>query len=192
MKLFQILILTFLISAFSACANKQEEEIQKQRLALNLSTPSSEERAMTSKFYETNNFDEIYQASIAVLQDLGFNLETADKELGVITAGKQEDAAEVGNTLAWGLFSMVAMIAGQNTSQAEMIRREMTQKEQMIKVAIITTPKQGRTYVRLNIQRYVINLNDRPMYAETIKEQEIYATIYDKLSKAVFLEANDL
>ena len=54
---------------------------------------------MTSKFYETKDIDEIYSASIAVLQDLGYNPDYTSKSLGIVSATKEASAVEAGNVI---------------------------------------------------------------------------------------------
>lgn len=65
---------------------------------------------------------------------------------------------------------------------------------QEIKVSVIisTNEKNKITFVRLTAQRIVKNQEGAVNEVETIKDKEIYQQFYEKLSKSVFLEANEL
>ena len=45
---------------------------------------------------------------------------------------------------------------------------------------------------RITIQRVIIDTQGRVTRAEAIDEPEIYRAFFDKLSKATFLEANEI
>lgn len=59
-------------------------------------------------------------------------------------------------------------------------------------VVISTNNKIKKTFVRFTMQRIVRNQEGSVNEVGSIRESEIYQQFYEKLSKSVFLEANEL
>lgn len=161
---------------FSGCATSQQ--------MMKLSESSLEERQLQTKIYDTTKESEILSASVSSLQDMGFNIDEISREFGVITCSKTRDAREVGQQV--GLF-FLALLGG---AQA----MEMADHTQIIRATVVTTPKtnQNKALTRLTVQRVIKNQRGLVTKVETVKEPEIYKAFFEKLSKAIFLEANDL
>ncbi|WP_272700083.1 hypothetical protein [Desulfovibrio sp. Fe33] len=64
--------------------------------ALQLSPESLADRQLQTRQYDTGNDMAVLVAANAVLQDLGFNLDETDPELGVVVASKNRDATDGG------------------------------------------------------------------------------------------------
>ena len=68
-------------------------------------------------------------------------------------------------------------------------------KEQKIKVSIVTFPSgetEGFTSVRVTFQRIVWNTYGQVSRLEKLNEPEMHQEFFNKLSKAIFLEAHNL
>ena len=73
-------------------------------------------------------------------------------------------------------------------------------KQQLIRASVVTRPVQidetdkakCQTAVRVTFQRIVTNTQNQVTRRECIIEEKIYQEFFEKLSKSVFLEANDL
>ena len=173
----RLVIAILLFALLPACANTIPKE------ALQLSPESLQRRQMQSRYYDTQDEAAILLAGAAVLQDLGFNLDESETDLGVIVASKQRDATEAGD-VALSIFLAI------------LIRADVPwDDEQKIRVSLITKPSgtQGeRITVRVTFQRTVWNTRGQISKIEGIDEQEIYGEFFDKLSKSIFLEAHEI
>jgi hypothetical protein len=141
---------------------------------------------------ETRKYDGIKEMDLLVacsnvLQDLGFNLENSETKLGVLTASKLRDATNDGETLA-AVFMAIFF-------QARMVR----DKDQTIRVSLVVRPvndSHGKEmsdshYVRVTFQR-VLRRSDESKVYETLRDSELYQGFYEKVSKSVFLEAQNI
>lgn len=145
--------------------------------ALQLSRESLQHRQMQSRQFDTKDEAAILAASAALLQDLGFNLDESETDLGVIVASKRRDATEVGQVVG----AMLLMFAGRNKSY---------DKEQQIRASLVTRPYGDRITVRITFQRKVWNNKGKLTKIEGVNDRRIYQHFFDKLAKSVFLEAH--
>ncbi|CAM2833789.1 hypothetical protein [Helicobacter burdigaliensis] len=150
---------------------------------LEMTTSTAEERQLQIRSYDTDKFDEILSASVATMQDLGFNVDEINREFGVITSSKSRDARETGQQIG----AVIAALFGSNLYS-------IVDYTQDIRATIVVNQSETnkKVYVRLTLQRVVWNMQGYTTKVETIKDPEIYQEFYNKLSKAVFLEANKI
>ncbi|ARJ56713.1 hypothetical protein [Campylobacter cuniculorum] len=149
---------------------------------MSISASSLEARQLETRYYESKKDLEILSASVATLQDLGFQIDEINRDFGVITSSKSRDAREAGQQT--GVFLM-AILFGANMSM-------LADHTQTIKATVVVTQVKDKSYVRLTIQRILYNNQGIVNGVETIKEPEIYSSFFEKLSQAIFLEANNL
>jgi hypothetical protein len=150
--------------------------------ALQLAPDSLERRQTQTRVYQTDDEAELLAASAALLQDLGFNLDESDVELGVIVASKERDAEEAGQ-IAGAI--VLAVLLGVNMPWDD---------NQKIRASVVTRKLDERDgyAVRLTMQRIVWNTRGLVSKTEPLDEPEMYREFFDKLSKSVFLEAQEL
>jgi hypothetical protein len=150
------------------------------KAALQLSPDSLQRRQAQTRVFETTDEAELLSASAALLQDLGFTLDESEVDLGVIVASKDRDATEAGQVVG-----AVAVLFG---------ARVPVDDEQKIRAALVTRKLEERSgyAVRLTIQRIVWNTDGKVSRTEPLDDAEIYQEFFDKLSKSVFLEAQEL
>ena len=150
--------------------------------ALQLSPDSLQRRQAQTRVFETGDEAEILSASAALLQDLGFTLDESEVDLGVIVASKNRDATEVGQVVG---AVAVAVLFG---------ARMAVDDQQRIRAALVTRKLEDRRgyAVRLTMQRIVWNTDGQVSKTEPIDDEQIYQEFFDKLSKSVFLEAQEL
>lgn len=165
------------VSLFSGCAMKSQEMMK-------LSESSLEERQLQTKRFETTKEAEILSASASSMQDMGFNIDEISRDFGVLTCSKTRDARELGQQVG---FFILAVLGGQNAM-------DLADHTQLIRATVVTSPKveQNISNVRLTVQRVMRNHKGAVTKTETVKDPEIYKAFFDKLSKAIFLEANNL
>jgi hypothetical protein len=146
-----------------------------------------QQRHLETRRYDGIKEADLITASANALQDLGFNLENSETKLGVLTASKQRDATS-GGEVAAAVF--VALLGGGAMPIS---------KDQTIRVSFVVRPvsdSNGKAtldshFVRVTFQR-VVRRTDNSMYAETLREPELYTDFYERVSKSVFLEAQKI
>ena len=148
--------------------------------ALSLTTESLERRQLQTRKFDTADEIKLLTAAVGLAQDLGFNIEATQSKLGLIVGSKQRDATDGGQVA--GAIAL-AILFRTPTS---------VDKDQTIRVSIVTHPAGLQTSLRVTFQRTVRNTNGQIVRLEFIGDEEIYRGFFEKLSKAVFLEAQKI
>lgn len=157
-----------------------EDSIPKE--ALQLTPDSLERRQVQTRVFETTSEADLLAASAHLLQDLGFNLDESEVELGVVVASKERDATEA-DQVAFSI--LMAALLGADVPWDD---------EQKIRASVITRELKDRNgyAVRLTMQRIVWNTRNQISKTEPLDDPKMYHEFFAKLSKAVFLEAQEL
>ncbi len=172
---FSVFFCVFAVVALAGCGQTIPES------ALQLSSESFELRQLQTRSFGTNNEKKLLTAGAGVLQDLGFNIDESETSLGVIVGSKDRDATEAGQVV---MSVLVAAFFGATTPVDD---------HQKIRASLITRPVgEGKTNLRITLQRVVWDTQGQISKTQSIEEPEIYQEFFGKLSKAVFLEANEI
>ncbi len=149
--------------------------------ALTLSPESLAERQMQTRKYETKDEGKILAACAGLLQDMGFNIDESEPNLGLITASKQRSAVNAGQIVA----AVIVAALGGGAMPVD--------KEQKMRASVVTRPI-GDQYiaVRVTFQRIVWNTQGQVTKSESISDPAVYQEFFDKLSKAIFLEGQEI
>jgi hypothetical protein len=166
-------------------------------------TPESlRNRALQTRIFETTNEKELLSASAAVLQDLGFQIEESEVEMGVLRAAKERSAREFRQEF-WQVVIAILSTAG-CVSGADTIYIMPVDLHQQIGATLATRPLEGddsRYSVRISFHRTLWkgdgrsgNLHIPPgaNRMEMIFDGKIYQQFFAKLSKGLFLEAHEI
>lgn len=151
--------------------------------ALSLSPESLQQRQMQTRRFETTDEAKILAACAGLLQDMGFNLDESETELGVIVGSKERsavNAAQVAGAI------VIALLGGGHIP---------TDKVQKMRVCIVSRPigeKKESIAVRVTFQRIVWNDQGQVTKREGIVDPKVYQEFFEKLSKSIFLEANEI
>ena len=139
-------------------------------------------RQQQSRRYETTDEIALLSASVALLQDMGFSIDESNKDLGTLCASKARSAVSAGQVT---MAVFVALLGGGHTP---------TDKEQKMRVGIVIKPiGDGRnSSIRATFQRIVWNTSGRVSRQEMLSSDEIYTEFFEKLSKAMFIEAHEI
>jgi hypothetical protein len=141
------------------------------------------ERRLQTRRFETRDEQTLIRASAAVLQDLGFILDSDETDLGVLVGSKNRTAVEVQQEI-------VAFIALILTGASV-----PTDRDQKISVSLVTRPAPPggvSTLVRVTFHRTVWNDKGMVTRMEQLDEPHFYLEFFTLLSKAVDLEAHDV
>ena len=166
-------------------------------------TPESlRNRALQTRIFETTNEKELLSASAAVLQDLGFQIEESEMEMGVLRAAKERSAREFWQEF-WQVVILLVSSAG-CVSGANTMYLNPVDLHQQIGATLATRPLEGddsRYSVRISFHRtlwkgdgssgnqYIPPGANR---MEMIYDGKIYQQFFAKLSKGLFLEAHEI
>lgn len=145
------------------------------------------QRQLESRRYDGQDETAILSASANVIQDLGFTLENSETKLGVITASKQRDATD-GGEIAAAIF--VALLGG----GAMAISKDQTIRASLVVRAVLDSngvATKESHIVRITFQR-IVRRTDNSVYAQTLKDPELYQGFFEKLSKSVFIEGQHI
>lgn len=148
-----------------------------------------EKRQLEMRQYDTKNEEQILSATAGVLQDLGFTLDESETPLGLVVASKKCDAKDAGQIA--GAFFVTALCAlGGSSSNA----LALVDAVQVVKVCVIVRPslEGSKMTTRVTFQRIVWNASNQINRVETLKDPKLYQEFYEKLSKAIFLEAQSI
>ena len=149
--------------------------------ALALSPESFRLRQMQTRRFDTRDEQTLLQASLGVLQDLGFEVDESESRLGVIVASKVRDATDAGQIAGSIIIGILAD------------ERIPIDVEQKIRASVVTRSLSAReTAVRVTFQRTVWNDRGQISRNESLEQPELYNEFFYKLSKSVFLEAQNI
>lgn len=155
--------------------------------ALILSPDSLERRELQTRRIDGIGEKELLSAAAGVLQDLGFNIDESETKLGVIVASKDRSAisgAQVAGAVLMALLGSYTEIDKTQKVRVSLVTRHA--------VASDGTVMLNTHFLRITIQRIVWNTGGQITRIESIEEPEIYQEFFDKLSKSVFLEVQQI
>lgn len=148
-----------------------------------------QKRQLEMRQYDTKDETKILSSVAGVLQDLGFTLDESETELGLVAASKKADAKDGGQMAGAFFLDVLAALGGSGGNAMATV-----DKYQHVKVCVVTKSSQdtNKTVVRVTFQRIVWNMSNQISRVETINDPQIYQKFYDNLSKAIFLEAQQI
>ena len=154
--------------------------------ALKMSPDTLEHRQLQTRRFDGTEEEKILSAAAGVLQDLGFTLEESETKLGLIVASKDRSAVSAGQVA-------LAVLAALGGSAAPI------DKTQKVRVSLVVRPvitdltkKPTDFFVRATLQRIIWNTQGEKTLIEAVDQPEIYREFFDKLSKSLFLVANEI
>lgn len=150
--------------------------------ALSMNKATLEDRQLQTRLFDTSDENKILSASASLLQDLGFNLDESETDLGLLVSSKERDATDAGQVA----LALLAAFGGSNMP---------IDSHQKIRASVVTSPlgeTGNRIAVRVTFQRIVWNTHGQVSKREKLNDPKMYQEFFEKLSKAVFLEAHGI
>lgn len=157
--------------------------------ALRLPESSIEVRAMQSRSFVVPSEATILAASVAVLQDMEYNLDFIERPLGVLSASKVADADSKSEKAQLFMWDLLCAMGG--TSCNAMANASDKQSIAVTLVVLPSLSRQGEFVARITLQRVVYNKMSQVTLKEPIVNAETYQNIFDKLSQSIFLQVNE-
>jgi hypothetical protein len=114
---------------------------------------------------------------------MGHTIDESNTVLGVLTASKDADATNAGQIA--GAIAL-ALLTGSVMPADD---------EQKIRICLVlqeSLDDPASSVARITIQRIIWNTQNKIARVESINSPELYQAFLDKLSKATFLEANQI
>lgn len=166
-----------LLLTLSACQTAPPER------PMQLPAASLDVRQLQTRRFAAIDESQLLAASAGVLQDLGFNLDESETELGLIVASKRQSASNEGVEEFMQLLKIFADV-------------EITvDRDQRIRASLVSSPvpnKDDEFYIRVTFQRIVWDTENGISKRQTLGDPMLYQEFFDRLSKSVFLEAQSL
>lgn len=182
LSFFRLPVSLFLCLAILGCATMPKGFLKSPDDTL-------EKRQLEMRQYDTKNEEQILTATAGVLQDLGFTLDESETPLGLVVASKKCDATNGGQVAGAVFVTLLCALGGSSSNALATI-----DKMQVVKVSVIVRPSLdgSKTTTRATFQRIVWNTSNQINKIETLKDPKLYQDFYEKLSKAIFLEAQKI
>ena len=144
-------------------------------------------RQLQTRRFDTQDDKTLLAAAAGVLQDLGFSIEEAAPNAGLIVASKDRTAVEAQQVAGQMLLVMIAAAAGTR-------HNAVWDRDQKIRISIVIRPSADRsaTTARVSFQRVVRDTNNTVSRVETLQEPKLYRQFFDMLSQSTFLQAHEI
>ena len=148
------------------------------------------QRELQGRRFDGIGEKELLEASVAVLQDLGFTVDITSVELGFVQGAKEREAKAPDQTLV--LLIIAALAASQGSGAG--ISQEQMRQDQTISVLLTVRPvREGDA--RSHIVLVTFHRHLRQPFVRTagpLRDPVLYQSFFELLSKALFLEAHKL
>jgi hypothetical protein len=164
------------------------------KAALRLEESTLEMRSLQTRKIAAPSETAILTATIALLQDLDFNIDRIEKPLGVISASKISDADDKGEKTALFFLDFLCVVGSVMSGGGSCDSMSTAKDEQALMLTMVVLPsleRQGEYAVRVTLQRIIYDKEGRVKVLQRVAKPEIYQEVFDKLRSALFIEVNE-
>jgi hypothetical protein len=150
---------------------------------LNLTPEMLAQRQMQTRRFDTTDEQKILKTCAGLLQDTGFTIDESDTQLGILTASKERSATDA---VQWATYLALTVLLGVPLHPED---------NQTMRAWVTTRPagESGKQVaVRVVFERTVYNTERHVSKIEALNDPKIYQSFFEKLTKALFLEAHDI
>jgi hypothetical protein len=159
-------------------------EIPKE--ALQLTEESSARHKLETRRFETKDEQALLDAATVIVKDLGFTIDATSKELGLIAGSKKESPYNIAGMATSAAVAVISSALSFPTSMPY-------SKDQMIRASVVARPVEdgNSTAVRITFQRVVWDTEGKVAKSELLEGPVEYQTFFQKLAKALALDAHE-
>lgn len=174
-----------LLAVAVGCASGPPKE------AFRLPATSLEVRELQTRTFEADEA-EILSASVALLQDMEYNVDEVEIDLGVLSASKIVDAdssAQKAGLIALDVVSiLLAAISGSTPGGSAYATADDQLGLKMTLVVLPSLAREGEYIARVTVQSALFDKSGQTKELSFVESPDVYQEIFSKLSKALFLE----
>ena len=184
-------LLVMVIGPRSALAGQIVELSMTPLFQLNPTDPA--DLAMQSRRFDTSDNDVVLNGCLSVLQDMGYNISSGNRQLGLVVANRKAEVLPpgLGHAVAEAAVVVTTVILSLLTGE-DLVTDLPEQVEQTIFVSLlVSVESESQTRVRLSIDRDMLYDNGRVIPDHT-ELALVYEEFFEKLARSVFLEAHQL
>jgi hypothetical protein len=160
--------------------------------AYRLPQSSLSEREAQTRTFDVSDDSKIFQASVALLQDMEYNIDAIEQPLGALSASKVVDAdsalQKAGLVAADVALAILSVISGTSVVGGAYAGAD---DEISLKITLVVLPsmaREGQYTARITIQRVLIDKSERVKEVGLIEDPLVYQEVFEKLSKSLHLE----
>ena len=164
------------------------------KAALRLEESTLEVRSLQTRKIAAPSETAILTATIALLQDLEFNIDRIEKPLGVISASKISDADHKGEKTTRFFLDFLCVVGGIAGGGGSCDNMSTAKDEQALMLTMVVLPsleREGEYAVRVTLQRIIYDKEGRVKVLQRVAKPEIYQEVFDKSRSALFIEVNE-
>lgn len=179
-----MIVAALVLSLLAGCASSSVP-----KAALRLEESTLDVRAAQTRTLAAPSEVAILSATIALLQDMEFNVDRIEKPLGVITASKVSDADDRGEKA--GLFLLDLMCAMSMSGGCDKLSTAKDEQRIVLTTVVLPSLERSEAYsVRFTIQRVIYDKEDRIRILERVNTPEVYQELFDNLRQSLFIEVS--
>lgn len=176
-------VTVFVVLLLAGCAPSMPKS------ALRLPESTLELRSIQSRSFEAESEAAILAATVAAMQDMEYNIDTVQIDLGVITASKTTDASSNSAMVGYTMLEMLCAASGHYCDTSEKIPDKF--KTTITMVVLPSLARRGEFTARITLHYVTINTRGKVIEQESIVEAEIYQQVFERLTNAIFIQANE-
>ena len=128
-------------------------------------------RAFQTREYDTTDTKLVMKAMLNVLQDMGFIVNDADVELGLLTASKWTDIPHTKKEIKRARKDEATL-----------------SKSLVLECTANISPFDNQSRVRVNFQKRILDERGGTMEARPVEDAAFYQTFFSKVDKGIFLQ----
>ena len=184
-------LLAMLVCPMPVLARQTVELSMTPLFELNPTDPA--DLVMQSRRFDAGESDVVLNGCLSVLQDMGYSITGGDRQLGLVTAKKRAEVLPpgLGHAVAEAALVTATVILSILTGE-DMVTDLPEQVAQTIFVSLLVSADgESQTLVRLSIDRDML-YDTGFIIPDHTELPLIYQEFFEKLSRAVFLEAHQL
>lgn len=174
---------TFIVLLLVGCAPTMPKD------ALRLPESTLELRSIQTRSFEAKSETAILAATVATMQDMEYNIDAIQVDLGVITASKTSDASSKSAIAGYTMLELLCRAGGTNCDASGKIPDKFRTTITMVVLPSLARP--GEFTARITLHYATINTQGKVIEQKSIVEEETYQEVFEILSKAIFVQANE-
>jgi hypothetical protein len=174
---------TFIVLLLVGCAPTMPKD------ALRLPESTLELRSIQTRSFEAKSETAILTATVATMQDMEYNIDTIQIDLGVITASKTSDASSNSAIAGYTMLDLLCAAGGTHCDASGKIPDKFRTTITMVVLPSLARP--GEFTARITLHYATINNRGQVIGQKSIVEEETYQQVFEILSKAIFVQANE-